>query len=249
MAKFNAVTVMPVCYTVRHCLARCDVMRDVWLIMRLLQWIVVCSLVAGCSLTVENTSATLAAQNRSIVTEAAQIRETLAADSANVLATSLAAETQVAVQNRANAALLQTVQVGNPPTMQVVAQINRSAADSIDMSMMSDEPGGTVLETYVSSDIRQSDGCGEDRTSVFPVGTQLLYGVQHLQNVPANTLVSSEWYYGGRSVFSDSLVVEAASADLCVWFFLEPYSAGGWAVQFLSNGVPVGERVEFVVEG
>lgn len=220
-----------------------------WLFVML--WVVWSGLLTGCALTVEDTSATLVVENRQIVTEAAEIRSTLSAQETAVLATSIAAETQVAVENIANSYWLATVQAGNPPTVQVVAQINRSADDisTPNAQQLSGEAAGNVLETYVTSEVRISDGCGVDRVSVFPAGTTILYGVQHLQNVPANTLITSNWYYGGREVFNDSLVVQTDSPDICVWFFLEPYSTGNWAVQFLSNGVPLGQRVEFRVEG
>jgi hypothetical protein len=203
-----------------------------------------CGVVAG-----PDRMATLAAENQGYVTEAAHIRGTLEAQETAVLSTSIAAETAVAAQNRVNATILETVRAGDPPTVAVVARIDRSGAAGAtpDPATFGETPGGTVVDTYVSTAVRDADGCGVDQQTTFPAGTTRLYAVQRVQNIPANTLFSIEWFHKGATAFTDDLVVTNNEADLCVWFYLEPYSQGAWAVQFSSNGVPVGRRVEFTV--
>lgn len=217
-------------------------------------FILIAGLVAGCgTVSGEANMATIAAQNRGFVTEAAQINGTIAAQETSVLATSVAAETLVARENVVNAIILETVRAGEPPTVAVVARIDRSAGRAAgatpDPNQFGDEAAGTVAETYVTSAIRDADGCGVDRVTQFPAGTSRLFAVQRYQSIPANTLVSIDFFFEGAQAFSDDLVVTGDETDFCVWFFLEPYSQGQWALQFYSNGNPIGERVSFSVGG
>lgn len=214
--------------------------------------IIVAGLAVGCgSISGEANVETLVAQNRGFVTEAAQIDGTLAAQETSVLATSVAAETLVARENVVNAIILETVRAGEPPTVAVVAQIDRSvgAGATPDPNQFGSDAAGTVAETYVTSEIRDADGCGVDRQTQFPAGTTRLFAVQRYASIPANTLVSIDFFYEGAQAFSDNLVVTSNETDFCVWFFLEPYSQGNWSLQFYSNGNPVGERVSFSVGG
>lgn len=205
--------------------------------------------VGGCALTIPNNAATLSAENLAIVTEAANIRGTLSFEETRVMSTSLAAETLVAYENDVNALLLATVRAGDPPTVQVVAQIARGVdvESMAAMGMLSSEAAGTPVETYTTTSINPADGCGVDRMQQFPTGTQVLYAVQRAQAVPANTLIGVEFYYGGNIALEDELLVPNYENDICLWFFLEPFSQGTWAVQFFSNGQPFGQRVQFTV--
>lgn len=195
---------------------------------------------------------TLSAENVGFVTEAAEIRSTIVANETQVLATSVAAETQVAQENVVNAVILQTVRAGDPPTIAVSAQIDRSAIQpgaTADPSLFGEAGAGSVIETYVASAVRDEDGCGEDQRSQFPEGTSRLFAVQRYETIPGNTLVSVQFAYEGATALEDELVVTAAQNDFCVWFFLEPFSMGRWSVQFYSNGAAVGQRVDFTVGG
>jgi len=207
----------------------------------------------ACNLTLsEENAATLSAQNQSYLTQAANIRETLRAQETQVLGTSIAAETAVARENAINSILLETVRAGDPPTVAVVAQMDRAAgraASESNSEDFSDSPGGTAAETYVASNINDADGCGVDRQTQFPAGTLRVYAVQRALDIPANTLYNIEWYYNGSVALEDGLVVNTAESELCIWFFLEPYSTGDWSVQFFANGNPVGEQVNFTVGG
>ena len=212
-------------------------------------------LTAACgSISRESEMATLAAENRGFVTEAARIQGTLTSQETEVMATSVAAETVIAQENAVNAVILSTVRAGDPPTVVVSARIDRSAGEGVDgatpdPSAFGDSVGGTIVETYVTDEVRDSDGCGDTRSSQFPEGTSRVFAVQRVQDIPANTLVSIEWYYGGATALEDNLVVTVYEPDLCIWFFVEPYSMGDWSVQFYSNGNPVGQRVDFNVGG
>ncbi|MEM6281492.1 MAG: hypothetical protein AAF787_04795 [Chloroflexota bacterium] len=223
--------------------------------IRTMLWCAAMVMVAACgSVSGQAEIEALAAENIAFATEAANIRGTLAAEETQVLATSIAAETLVARENGVNSVILATVRAGDPPTVAVVAAIDRSAGAAAagatpDPSQFGDGPAGEVVETYVSGTVRESDGCGDDVRSQFPEGTSRLFAVQRVQNIPANTLYSVEFFFGGSSALSDDLVVTVDESDLCIWFFLEPYSMGNWSVQFYSNGVPVGQRVNFTVGG
>lgn len=207
--------------------------------------------ITGCGTTVfQNQPATLSAENRAYVTEAAAIRGTLQAQDVNVRATAVAAETLVAQEGAINAVLLATVRAGDPPTVQVRTQFdrtigNRGTAEPV--QIMADGPGGNVTDAYTTSNIRDADGCGQDRQTQFEEGVFRVYAVQEVQQIPANTVVGIEWYYDGALALSDQLRVTEAANSLCVWFYVEPYSTGNWSMQFLSNGVEVGQRVAFRV--
>ncbi len=213
------------------------------------------ALLAACgSISGEANIAALATQNSGYVTEAASMQGTLAIQATEVMGTSVAAETIVARENQVNAQVLATVRAGDPPTVAVVARIDRSAGEAVgggtpDPSQFGDGPVGNVVETYVTTEVQDSDGCGVDRMTQFPDGTLRLYAVQRVEDVPANTLIGIEWFYGGGLALEDTLVVTTNEPDICLWFFLEPYSQGDWGVQFYSNGTPVGQRVNFSVGG
>lgn len=212
----------------------------------------IASVLTACGAVTRDIPSTLVTENRTYLTEAAQIRSTLSVQETEVMAMSLAAETTVAQENVVNSLLLSTVRAGDPPTVQVVAQLDRSqrnVAIGTPAAGGNAEPGGTVMETYTTGEVRQSDGCGVDRQNAFPEGTFIIYAVQRVVDIPADTRIGIQWYFNGQIAFEDGLVVTTNESDLCIWFFLEPYSMGQWAVQFLSNGVPVGQRVEFTVGG
>lgn len=207
---------------------------------------------SGCgALALENAPATLSAESVGYVTEAARIRGTLQAEETQVMGTAVAAETLVAAQSNVNAVLLATVRAGDPPTVQVRAQIDRSVGrlggGTPEPINPNAGPAGSVVETYTASEVRVSDGCGADRTYTFTEGTYRVFAVQEVANIPADTLVGVEWYYNGGLAFEDQLRVTEYADSLCLWFYLEPYSTGSWAVQFTSNGNLVGERVGFQV--
>ncbi|MEL6270769.1 MAG: hypothetical protein AAFV33_07110 [Chloroflexota bacterium] len=221
--------------------------------IRCVLWIVLAAGAAACgSVSGRAEIEALSTENIAYATEAANIRSTLTSQETQVMSTSVAAETLVARENAVNAVILSTVRAGDPPTVAVVAAIDRSAGlngATPDPQQFGDSPGGEVVETYVAGAVRDADGCGDDIRSQFPEGTSRLYAIQRVQNIPANTLYSVEFFFGGSAALSDDLVVTVDEADLCIWFFLEPYSMGTWSAQFYSNGVPVGERVNFTVGG
>lgn len=206
------------------------------------------SLLSACGATLsEDNAATLAVENQSYLTQAANIRETLNAQETQVLGTAVAAETSVARENAVNTILLETVRAGDPPTVAVVAQLDRASGRDASAAQFSNSTGGTAAETYVATNINNSDGCGQNRQTQFPDGTLRVYAVQRALDIPANTLYNIEWYYDGSVALEDGLVVNTAERELCIWFFLDPYSTGNWSVQFFANGNPVGERVNFTV--
>jgi hypothetical protein len=204
--------------------------------------------ITGCgALALDNTEATLVSQNINYATEAAQIRGTLQAEETQVMGTAVAGETLVAVENNVNAVLLATVRAGDPPTVQVRAQTDRSIGRTPGPINPVAGPGGQVIETYTTTEVRASDGCGVDRTTAFAEGTLRLFAVQEVTAIPADTVVGIEWYFDGGLAFEDQLRVTEFADRLCLWFFLEPYSTGDWSVQFTSNGTLVGQRVNFRV--
>lgn len=203
---------------------------------------------AGCGAIPINTPPeTLIAQNIGFVTEAAHIRATAVQAETQIASTVVALEAQLALINRQNSALLSTVQAGSAPTVEVVAQINRIRHGETppDLSNFSTEIGGRALETYTSSGIDSFSECGVDRQSDFLLGTQRVYAIQRMLEIPANTLMSVEWSLNDAVVWKDNLIVNVYSMDLCVWFFLEPSASGTWSVQFLSNNIYVGDQINF----
>ncbi|MFZ4826255.1 MAG: hypothetical protein ACOYLB_02765 [Phototrophicaceae bacterium] len=207
-------------------------------------------LLGGCGTVAVNTPPeTLIAQNVAFVTEAAHVRATVVQAETQIASTVVALETQLAGMNRQNSALLSTVQAGSAPTVEVVAQINRIRHGEAppDLSNFPDEVGGRALETYTSTGINPFDECGIDRQTDFPLGTQRVYAIQRMVDVRANTLMGVEWLLNDAVIWRDNLIVNVDRADVCVWFFLEPSASGTWTVQFLSNGIYVGDQVNFNV--
>ncbi len=202
----------------------------------------------GCGAVGVNTPPeTLIAQNVAFVTEAAHVRATVVGAETQVAGTVVALQTQLAAMNRQNSALLATVQAGSAPTVQVVAQIFRIRHGEAppDLSTFPDEVGGRALETYTSTGIDSFDECGVDRQTDFPLGTQRVYAVQRMVDVPANTLIGVQWSLNDAVVWQDNLIVNFYRGDVCLWFFVEPSASGTWSVEFLSNGFYVGDQVKF----
>lgn len=215
--------------------------------MGLVIFLAACGSISG-----RNQIETLAAENRSHVTEAVQIRGTISAQQTEVLTTAVAAETFVARENAVNGVILETVRAGIPPTVGVSARIDRSVGEggaTPDPSLFSGSEGGVVAETYVTTAVRDSDGCGVDNLTQFPSDTTRMFAVQRYQTISANTLVSVTFTFGGATALEDNLVVTTDETDFCVWFFLEPYSQGSWSAQFYANGNPAGQQVTFNVGG
>ncbi|MFZ4814768.1 MAG: hypothetical protein ACOYL5_09540 [Phototrophicaceae bacterium] len=214
--------------------------------------VMVC-LLTSCAGLLDNPAATLVVENRGYVTEAAGYRETNVVEQTRVIRTVVAAETQVAEGQVMNNILLSTVRAGDPPTVQVIAQFERlrgtaAAAITPEAGAANTLPDNLqVLETYVAESIRDSDGCGEGIADSYPAGIPRVYAVQRLQNLPPNTLISIDWFHSGQNALQDALVTNTFEDDICIWFYVEPYSLGAWTVQFSANGVPLGNLVQFTV--
>ena len=211
-------------------------------------------LTTSCSLIVRDTTADIMFANYQFATEAYEIRQTLEIQEDRMSVTAEAAIEQASLVQVVNLALAATVYASHSPTPVFIVPTPLAIEFMDDMNHSSSTvdgvvaaPSGQALDTYTTTQIRESDGCGISNTNSFPIDVDRVYAVQRLQEVSDNTVIGIEWFYGGSSVYTDSFQLERGAQDICVWFYLEPYSEGNWSVQFLSNTTPMGARVDFIV--
>jgi hypothetical protein len=198
-------------------------------------WLLLALALTSCAgFIVPDTSATLQAENNRYIAEATAIRETAAADEARIAATAQAVETAAMRINAVNRELLSTVRAVVPPTQAIVSV---AATQGVASSLSGQR---RLLNTGTSVGVRDSDGCITSPQIQFPVETERIYATVRAFNVEAGVPVNVEWIYEGEVVFNEALTLEQGSAEICLWFYIDPtivpFSPGSWSVTLFAEG-------------
>jgi hypothetical protein len=105
------------------------------------------------------------------------------------------------------------------------------------------------VKTGTTTVVRESDGCVEQTQTRFPIDTPRIYATVHAFNIESGVQMSVAWYYEGTEVLRENWVVPQSSADLCIWFYLEPstveFRPGVWSVQLFADGFRLEDAMVF----
>jgi len=209
--------------------------QGVWVI-----WVLL--LVSGCeAFSGPDMPATFQAESRLYVAEATAIAVTAQADAQRVEVTAQAAETKIAEIQAMNAVLLATAYAGDTSQGVVVDTF----ATPVDL----DPNRRWFVKTGVSDRVRDSDGCVEGAHVNFPVDSTQIFATVQAFNIQAGTLMSVQWFYEGSEVWQDSWTVPQNSANLCIWFDIQPsyveFKPGSWSVRLFADGFQLEDPMSF----
>jgi cellobiose-specific phosphotransferase system component IIB len=215
-----------------------------WRLKQLLWIILSLPLCAGCeAFGRPNVPATFQAESRAYVAEATAIAQTAQVNEQSVNITAQAAETKIAEIQAVNLVLLATVRAGDPAQGVTVDTI----ATPIDL----DPNRRWFVKTGVSRRVSEADGCVVDPQINFSLDTQQIYATVRAFNIQSGTMMSVQWYYEGNEVWQDSWTVPQNSADLCIWFDIQPsyveFKPGNWSVRLFADGFQLEDAMAFAL--
>lgn len=213
---------------------------------------------------------TLVAQNLSLETQIAAIRETATVDAERIQITVDYMGTLVGRVEEQRFQMEATLSARNIP-----ADGNLNNADPLTTPFPT--PGGPVentvegtpatplpeqavtptevatepmLQNIVMSSSVGSDDCANGVTSSFTTDTVEIYVVANAINIPAGTNIAARFSVAGQEIRHD-FTPDFNIDNNCVWFFIDQtdltFQAGNWSVQLELNGEPVGGVVPFTI--
>ncbi len=157
--------------------------------------------------------------------------------------TAQAVGTKIAEIQAVNSVLLATVRAGDPAGGVVV--------DTIATPVGLDPNRRWFVKTGTSESVSEVDGCVEDPHITFSVDTQQIFATVRAFNIQSGTLMSVQWYYEGNEVWQDSWTVPQNSADLCIWFDIQPsyleFKPGNWSVRLFADGFQLEDPMAFAM--
>lgn len=96
------------------------------------------------------------------------------------------------------------------------------------------------------------DDCAVGVTSVFSTTSERIYVVATAYNIQPGTLILSRWFQEGRQVVTHDFTPDFPINDACIWFFIDqtdvPFTPGNWAVDLEINGAVVGPSTRFTIQ-
>lgn len=235
--------------------------------------IVLTALLAGaCSGGSSNTELTLVAQNVSLSTQIADVRDTATVDADRLQVTAVYIETAVALSRQQNQRLSATIEAlgGNPALVEPVAstptspQVFNASVPESTSEAGAPAAGGTVvaatatpappsLYNAVTARGVGSNDCALAAVSAFSTSDTSIYVVATASNIAPGTVLSSRWFLEGQEVISHDFTPDFAIDQNCIWFFIDSteteFTPGNWTVQLEINGQPAGEPVAFTISG
>ena len=111
-------------------------------------------------------------------------------------------------------------------------------------------PTQPTLQNIVMSASVGSDDCANGVTSSFTTATSEIYVVANAINIPAGTNIAARFSVAGQEIRHD-FTPDFNIDNNCVWFFIDQtdltFQAGNWSVQLELNGTPAGEVVPFTI--
>jgi hypothetical protein len=208
--------------------------------------VVLALLVGGCqALTGDDVPATLQAEAGTYVAEATVIAETAQANRLHVMATADAAATKVADIRAINQVLLATVRAGDPADARGVVVNPISTPSGLDATQR------WFVKTGISQSVSTVDGCVQSPQINFSTDTSHIYATLRAFNIQMGTQMSVAWYFEGNEVWRDSWAVPQNSADLCIWFDIEPsyvdFIPGQWSVRLFADGFQLEDPLSFTM--
>jgi len=202
----------------------------------------------------EDTGATLEAENQMYSTQGIMIQTEAFLAQTEVVQTVQAAQTEVSQQDGINNQLLATVRAGSTPTIAIVPAPRQQSTG--EFGTLNEPVNNGALQfvlTGISSSIFATDGCAVDPQGSFPVGIQRVYATIQAFNIASGTVMAVEWFNGNEVVWSESWTVDQNYDQICIWFFLDPFSVtfttGVWSAQMSANGTPIQEPMTFAFTG
>lgn len=228
------------------------------------------ALIVGACVPQNETQLTLVAQNVSLTTQIAAVRETATYESDQLQITLEYVNTLVGqAQGQGNELRATLVARGTEP-----ANINLSGAsvppqitpppdmapedNNTDPALPPDAPtqlpsGDTpsLINIVMSTGVGNND-CATGVTSQFTTSTNAIYVVATAQNITPGTRIDSRWQVGAESVVYNFTPDFNINSE-CIWFYIDQssvtFTPGDWQVQLDINGVAAGPAVPFSIVG
>lgn len=230
---------------------------------RLLVMIMLVCLLCACQvLNAPNVPATLSAQNVAYAAEATAIAVSIRATISDIVVTAQAAETAISEDTSINRQLLAIVAAIIPPTP--VRQVDAAPGANVASGDGTGVTGGIIttgegsiantsqfVETTITSNIRESDGCAADFQTEFSSDTTRIYAVTKAVSISAGITVQADWRVAGQTVSEGSYTTPTDQTNFCIWFPLDPasiqFTPGQWSVQLSANGLPIEPTLFFTI--
>ncbi len=200
---------------------------------------------------------TLVAQNISLQTQIAEVRETATVDTERLQITVDYMGTLVGRAEDQHSQLVATQAAQNPPPDNAAAAPTdlplpngavTTAADAT--ATPPPETGAPALVDAVMAPGVGDDDCAVNPTSDFTTDTQEIYIVARGVNIPAGTNIAARFSIAGQEISHD-FTPDFDIEDACVWFYIDQtdlaFTAGTWSVQLELNGTPVSSPIPFTI--
>ena len=187
---------------------------------------------AGCEAFSSNDSvATIGADLTMYAVEGDEIRIAATAEQEMVVATLVAANTQVAELSLVNAALgatMRAISTSIPQVRPVVVSAD-DMGNSLDREMMDDEAEGEldqlplrVSDLAISQATDPDSGCSTGSVRQFTTAAEKIFVTARVTGLRASTYFEVDWLYQDRSVYDTSWLSSYSKAFECIWFYATP---------------------------
>ncbi len=215
---------------------------------------------------------TLVAQNVSLNTQIAAVRQTATVDADRLQVTVEYMNTLVAQAQEQRSQLQATLIARGADPAAVGANITPAApvaplpaatAASAPTTAPGDVPvtppgaastatsAAPTLANIVTAASVGNDDCATEITSAFSAASSRIYVVATAYNIQPGTLILSRWYREGQQIITHDFTPDFEINDACIWFFIDqtdiPFTPGSWGVDLEINGAVVGPSTPFTV--
>lgn len=218
---------------------------------------------------------TLVAQNVSLNTQIAAVRQTATVDADRLQVTVEYMNTLVAQAQEQRSQLQATLIARGADPAAVGANITPAApltplpaadagsANAVPTSAPGDvpvtPPGANVTATSAAPTLANivtaanvgADDCAAGVVSTFSASSSRIYIVATAYNIQPGTTILSRWFQNGQQVVSHDFTPDFEINDACIWFFIDqtdvPFTPGAWTVDLEINGAVVGPSTQFTI--
>lgn len=95
------------------------------------------------------------------------------------------------------------------------------------------------------------DDCATEVTNRFSPETEQIYVVARAVDLPAGTVLTSQWLRDGAPLATFDFTPDFVIEDACVWFFADQtdfqFTPGSYSVNLLLNGEPAAPPIPFAI--
>lgn len=217
---------------------------------------------------------TLVAQNVSLNTQIAAVRQTATVDADRLQVTVEYMNTLVAQAQEQRSQLQATLIARGADLAAVGANITPAAltplpvagadgANAAPTAAPGDvpvtPPGANVTPTSAAPTLANivtaanvgADDCAAGVSSTFSASSSRIYIVATAYNIQPGTAIVSRWFQNGQQVVSHDFTPDFEINDACIWFFIDqtdvPFTPGAWTVDLEVNGAVVGPSTQFTI--